>query len=163
MLEGKLWHASRQRMHKIHQWRPRCSRVGELVQWDTSEHAWFVVHDDDPAASFFARGKTVIQHVESVLHTGRFKNPSGREKVNSRVSAAAAVETRPSHVGVYDHVERVPVAHLDLGAGWIAPAHRIVRTPRRVCDSVRVAASPLVEQRVRGGDFCRLKKSERLR
>ena len=115
------------------------------------------------AASSFAPGKTAIQHVESVLHTGRFKNPSGRERVNPRVSAAATVETRPSHVGVFDHVERVPVAHLDLGAGWIAPAHRIVRTPRRVCDSVRVAASPLVEQRVRGGDFCRLKKSERLR
>jgi transposase len=40
MLEGKLWHASRQRIDKIHQWRPRRSRVGELVQWDTSEHAW---------------------------------------------------------------------------------------------------------------------------
>ena len=40
MVEGKLWHASRQRIDKIHQWRPRRSRVGELVQWDTSEHAW---------------------------------------------------------------------------------------------------------------------------
>jgi hypothetical protein len=48
MLEGKLWQASRQRIDKIHQWRPRRSRVGELVQWDTSEHAWFFVHDDDP-------------------------------------------------------------------------------------------------------------------
>jgi hypothetical protein len=27
-------------VEKIHQWRPRRSRVGELVQWDTSEHAW---------------------------------------------------------------------------------------------------------------------------
>jgi len=40
MVEGKLWHARRQRIDKIHQWRPRRSRVGELVQWDTSEHAW---------------------------------------------------------------------------------------------------------------------------
>src|SRR5450755_1186941 len=40
MIEGKLWHAHRQRIDKIHQWRPRRSRVGELVQWDTSEHAW---------------------------------------------------------------------------------------------------------------------------
>jgi transposase len=40
MIEGKLWHASRQRIDKIHPWRPRRSRVGELVQWDTSEHAW---------------------------------------------------------------------------------------------------------------------------
>lgn len=32
MLEGKLWHASRQRIDRIHQWRPRRSRVSELVQ-----------------------------------------------------------------------------------------------------------------------------------
>jgi transposase len=40
MIEGKLWRAGRQSMEKIHQWRQRRSRVGELVQWDTSEHAW---------------------------------------------------------------------------------------------------------------------------
>lgn len=40
MVESKLWHASRQRIDKIHPWRQRRSRVGELVQWDTSEHAW---------------------------------------------------------------------------------------------------------------------------
>ena len=40
MIEGKLWRASKQRVDKIHQWRPRRSRVGEMVQWDTSEHAW---------------------------------------------------------------------------------------------------------------------------
>jgi len=32
MIEGKLWRASRQRVDTIHQWRPRRSRVGELVQ-----------------------------------------------------------------------------------------------------------------------------------
>ena len=40
MIEGKLWHASRQQVTQIHQWRTRRSRVGEMVQWDTSEHAW---------------------------------------------------------------------------------------------------------------------------
>jgi hypothetical protein len=40
MIAGKLWRAQRQGVEKIHQWRPRRSRVGELVQWDTSEHAW---------------------------------------------------------------------------------------------------------------------------
>lgn len=40
MVEGKLWRASKQRIDRIHQWRPRRSRVGELIQWDTSEHAW---------------------------------------------------------------------------------------------------------------------------
>jgi len=40
MIAGKLWRAQRQGVEKIHQWRPRRSREGELVQWDTSEHAW---------------------------------------------------------------------------------------------------------------------------
>jgi hypothetical protein len=40
MIEGKLWRANRQRVEKIHEWRPRRSRIGELVQWDTSDHAW---------------------------------------------------------------------------------------------------------------------------
>jgi transposase len=40
MIEGKLWRASRQGVDKIHPWRPRRSRAGEMVQWDTSEHAW---------------------------------------------------------------------------------------------------------------------------
>jgi transposase len=40
MIRGKLWRAQSQRVEKIHQWRQRRSRVGELVQWDTSEHAW---------------------------------------------------------------------------------------------------------------------------
>jgi transposase len=40
MIEGKLWRAKKQSIEKVHQWRQRRSRVGELVQWDTSEHAW---------------------------------------------------------------------------------------------------------------------------
>ena len=40
MIEAKLWRAQRQSIEKIHEWRQRRSRVGELVQWDTSEHAW---------------------------------------------------------------------------------------------------------------------------
>ena len=40
MIGGKLWHGKRQKMCAIHTWRPRRSRFGELVQWDTSEHDW---------------------------------------------------------------------------------------------------------------------------
>jgi hypothetical protein len=40
MIEAKLWHAGKHRVEKIHQWRERRARRGELVQWDTSEHAW---------------------------------------------------------------------------------------------------------------------------
>jgi hypothetical protein len=40
MVEAKLWRIRKQSVEKIHQWRPRRSRYGELVQWDTSEHDW---------------------------------------------------------------------------------------------------------------------------
>ena len=40
MIEGKLWRSRKQRVEKVHQWRERRPRFGELVQWDTSEHAW---------------------------------------------------------------------------------------------------------------------------
>jgi len=40
MIQAGLWHPRRQGVKDIHVWRPRRSRLGELVQWDTSEHDW---------------------------------------------------------------------------------------------------------------------------
>ena len=40
MIRAKLWRGRKQHIEKIHAWRPRRSRFGELVQWDTSDHAW---------------------------------------------------------------------------------------------------------------------------
>jgi len=40
MTAAGLWKARKEKIERIHQWRPRRSRFGELVQWDTSEHDW---------------------------------------------------------------------------------------------------------------------------
>lgn len=40
MMTAKLWRAKPKRVEKVHTWRARRSRCGELVQWDTSEHEW---------------------------------------------------------------------------------------------------------------------------
>lgn len=40
MMRGKLWRGKKERVKQVHVWRPRRSRFGELVQWDTSEHEW---------------------------------------------------------------------------------------------------------------------------
>jgi DNA-binding Lrp family transcriptional regulator len=40
LIEAKLWRARRARIKQAHVWRARRARYGELVQWDTSEHAW---------------------------------------------------------------------------------------------------------------------------
>ena len=40
MAGAGLWKARRRRVEEAHRWRPRRSRCGELVQWDTSTHDW---------------------------------------------------------------------------------------------------------------------------
>jgi len=64
MIRGKLWRAKPEKVKKVHAWRPRRSRFGELVQWDTSEHDWLegrgeklylIVMIDDASSRLFAR------------------------------------------------------------------------------------------------------------
>ena len=40
MMRAKLWRGKKAKVQEVHTWRPRRSRFGELVQWDTSEHDW---------------------------------------------------------------------------------------------------------------------------
>jgi len=40
MMRGELWRGKKKKLEQIHTWRPRRSRLGELVQWDTSDHDW---------------------------------------------------------------------------------------------------------------------------
>ena len=40
MMRAKLWRGKKAKVKQVHTWRPRRSRFGELVQWDTSEHDW---------------------------------------------------------------------------------------------------------------------------
>ena len=40
LIEAGLWKAKKARLERVHQWRARRERFGELVQWDTSIHDW---------------------------------------------------------------------------------------------------------------------------
>ncbi len=64
MMAGKLWQGRKAKVHDVHLWRPRRSRFGELVQWDTSEHDWLegrgeklylIAMIDDATSRLFAR------------------------------------------------------------------------------------------------------------
>jgi Integrase core domain/Homeodomain-like domain len=64
MTEAGLWRAGHRRVVEVHQWRPRRSRCGELVQWDTSDHDWLegrggriylIAMIDDATSRLFAR------------------------------------------------------------------------------------------------------------
>lgn len=48
MMRGKLWRGRKQKVQEMHVWRPRRSRRGALVQWDTSEHAWLEGRGKEP-------------------------------------------------------------------------------------------------------------------
>ena len=60
-----LWKPRQRKVRKVHVWRPRRSCRGELVQWDTSVHAWLeergsekmylVALIDDATSGLFAR------------------------------------------------------------------------------------------------------------
>lgn len=64
MAKAGLWRAGHRRVVEVHQWRPRRSRSGELVQWDTSTHDWLegrgeriylISMIDDATSRLFAR------------------------------------------------------------------------------------------------------------
>jgi biotin operon repressor len=64
MAKAELWRAGHVRVVEVHQWRPRRSRCGELVQWDTSTHDWLegrgetiylISMIDDATSRLFAR------------------------------------------------------------------------------------------------------------
>jgi len=64
MAKAGLWKAGHLRVVEVHQWRPRRSRCGELVQWDTSTHDWLegrgetiylISMIDDATSRLFAR------------------------------------------------------------------------------------------------------------
>lgn len=64
MIRGKLWKGKRAKIKQIHTWRPRRSRCGDLVQWDTSTHDWLegrgermylIAMIDDATSRLFAR------------------------------------------------------------------------------------------------------------
>jgi transposase len=40
MMEAKLWRGRKRKPETVHLQRPRRTRCGELVQWDTSDHDW---------------------------------------------------------------------------------------------------------------------------
>jgi transposase len=40
MMEAKLWRGRKRKCEPVHLQRPRRTRCGELIQWDTSDHDW---------------------------------------------------------------------------------------------------------------------------
>ena len=78
MIGAGLWKAKRSRVGKVHSWRARRESRGELVQWDTSVHAW--LEDRGPAQMYLVG---MIDDATNTLHA-RFVETDSTEQ-NLRV------------------------------------------------------------------------------
>jgi Integrase core domain len=172
MMDGKLWHANEQKVNAVHLWRPRRSRFGELVQWDTSEHDWLegrgeklylIAMIDDATSRLFAR---FVRHdtteenmklLQSYLE--KFGRPLAFYTDKASIFRTAEKRKRDEPGVDKDPVEMPPTqigrALQELGIVWIA-AHspqakgRVERNfgtaQDRLVKGMRVAGVKTIEQ-----------------
>ena len=172
MIRGKLWRAKREKVKQFHGWRPRRSRFGELVQWDTSEHDWLegrgeqlylIAMIDDATSRLFARFVRHDSTEENMRLLWSYLEKFGRPLTfyTDKASLFQTAEKRKrDEPGVEkDAVEMPPTqiarALKELGITWI-PAHSAQAKGRvernfgtaqdRLVKGMRVAGVKTIEQ-----------------
>jgi hypothetical protein len=172
MIGGKLWRAKKEKVKQVHAWRPRRSRFGELVQWDTSEHDWLegrgeklylIAMIDDATSRLFARFVRHDSTEENMKLLASYLEKFGRPLsfYTDKASLFQTAEKRKrDEPGVEkDAVEMPPTqigrALRELGIAWIA-AHspqakgRVERNfgtaQDRLVKGMRVAGVKTIEQ-----------------
>jgi len=172
MMRGKLWRGKRAKVKQVHTWRPRRSRFGELVQWDTSEHDWLegrgerlylIAMIDDATSRLFARFVRHDSTEENMKLLWSYLEKFGRPVTfyTDKASLFQTAEKRKrDEPGVdQDPVEMPPTqigrALRELGITWI-PAHspqakgRVERNfgtaQDRLVKGMRVAGVRTIEQ-----------------
>jgi transposase len=172
MIRAKLWRAKEQKMKAVHVWRPRRSRFGELVQWDTSEHDWLegrgeklylIAMIDDATSRLFARFVRHDSTEENMKLLWSYVEKLGRPLAFYTDKASifrTAQKRKRDEPGVdKDPVEMPPTqigrALRELGIAWIA-AHspqakgRVERNfgtaQDRLVKGLRVAGVKTLEQ-----------------
>ena len=138
MIEARLWRSRKQKVMKVHRWRQRRSRCGELVQWDTSEHAWLEERGPKLYLISMIDDATSRLHARFVLHDSTAENmrllwsyleQHGRP-VSFYTDKASLFQTAPKiarDVKELPRDERAPLpptqigrALAELGIVWIA-------------------------------------------
>ena len=137
MIGAKLWKARKQRIEKVHEWRPRRSRFGELVQWDTSDHDWLegrgeeillINMIDDATGRWFARFVSSDSTVENMNHLERYLKKHGRPLAYYTDKASifqTAEKTKRDGSRLGKSREELPPTQIgralqELGVPWIA-------------------------------------------
>lgn len=137
MIRAKLWRVKAQKVKAVHVWRPRRSRFGELIQWDTSEHDWLegrgeklylIAMIDDATSRLFARFVRHDTSAENMSLLWSYLEKFGRPLAfyTDKASIFRTAEKRKrDEPGVdKDPVEMPPTqigrALQELGMAWIA-------------------------------------------
>jgi transposase len=172
MMRAKLWRGRKQQVRQVHTWRPRRSRFGELVQWDTSEHDWLegrgeklylIAMIDDATSRLFARFVRHDSTEENMRLLWSYLEKFGRP-VSFYTDKASHFQTAEKRKRDEPGVEKDPVempptqigrALRELGITWIA-AHspqakgRVERNfetaQDRLVKGMRVAGVKTIEQ-----------------
>jgi transposase len=172
MMGAKLWRGRQARLREVHVWRPRRSRFGELVQWDTSEHDWLegrgeklylIAMIDDATSRLFARFVRHDSTEENMRLLWSYLEKFGRPLTfyTDKASHFHTAEKRRRDEPAVDKdpVEMPPTqigrALRELGIAWIA-AHspqakgRVERNFQtaqdRLVKGMRVAGVTTIEQ-----------------
>lgn len=160
MMAAGLWRARRQKVEAVHDWRPRRSCAGELVQWDTSDHDWlegrgerlYLIHMIDDATSDlsarFVQSDSTLENLrfleQYLLAKGR---PLGYYTDKASLFQTALKRRRDAPGEDVDPVEMAPTqigrALRELGVAWTA-AHS-PQAKGRVERSFRTAQDRLVK------------------
>jgi transposase len=172
MMRAKLWRGRKAKVRDVHVWRPRRSRFGELVQWDTSEHDWLegrgeelylIAMIDDATSRLFARFVRHDSTEENMKLLWSYLEKFGRP-VSFYTDKASLFQTAEKRKRDEPGVEKDPVempptqigrALRELGITWIA-AHspqakgRVERNfataQDRLVKGMRVAGVKTLEQ-----------------
>ena len=137
MMGGGLWHAKNAKIVRVHTWRERRSRWGELVQWDTSEHHWLeqrgpklylIAMIDDATSRLLARFVTSDSTAENMRLLWTYLETHGRPLAFYTDKASlfrTAEKRRRDAPGVDQDAVRMPPTQIgralgELGIGWIA-------------------------------------------
>ena len=172
MMRGKLWRAKAEKVKEVHAWRPRRSRFGELVQWDTSEHDWLegrgeklylIAMIDDATSRLFAGFVRHDSTEENMKLLRSYLEKFGRPIAfyTDKASLFQTAEKRKrDEPGVEKDAVEMPPTQIgrglrELGITWIA-AHspqakgRVERNFKtaqdRLVKGLRVAAVKTIEQ-----------------
>ncbi len=126
MIAAGLWRARRQKVAAVHDWRPRRSSFGELVQWDTFNHDWlegrgerlYLIHMiDDATSELVARFVGSDSTAENMQVLGQYLERNGRPQTavkrrrDTPGEEIGPVEMEPTQIGR---------ALRELGSAWIA-------------------------------------------